>query len=91
MSAIKKFKVNDGKHVDENGKVFTKGQVVTSAKNLTKLFPLKFTQVSADDSDAEVEDADEETEETAKPAVKGAKKGKKKVVFEDEEKSEDEA
>lgn len=54
-----RFEVVDGKHVEENGEVFKKGERFESPHRLDKLFPEKFKRLGADSEHEADDDAPE--------------------------------
>lgn len=86
----KRYKVKMGRHI-EDGKLYTKGQVVTSDRNLCQLFPQKFTDLTPSIEENEEDEQPEPTPTPAKPKAvkkKAAKKAPTPAVSEPPTKTE---
>lgn len=70
-----KFRVKNGRHVDEAGTVYTKGEIVSNDADLRKAFPEKFVLVGSEqeseliETESEVQE-DEDSGEKPKPKRK---------------------
>lgn len=75
------FKIRAGKHVDESGRVYRKGEVVESEHDLVKMFPEKFDLVFGAQAPA-VEDEDDERVPAPPPPPKPKAPKKRAAVVE---------